>query len=91
MIKKLLRSKYKDSDIISKGTKVKLNIASIKRNKNYPNLTAKYTEWVELHKDDTFTVIYNKKQDNNPALVCLKEDTNRPRWLFWVGDLTVAE
>ena len=40
-----------------------------------------------LNKDTVFTVEYDEKYKNKPSLVCLKEDTTDPKWLFWVGDL----
>lgn len=84
-----LQKKEKNSIIIPEGIKVKLNIDRIKKDVNYPRLTDKYKIWVDNHADEVFTVEYDEKHQENPTLVCFKEDTSKPKWLFWTGDLTI--
>jgi hypothetical protein len=72
---------------LPEGTKVKLDNANIQSHPDYPRLTEKYRSWVEGHSEDIFTVEYDPKYQNNPTLVCLKEDETPRKWLFWIGDL----
>ena len=76
---------------LQEGQKVKLNMDNITSHPDYPNLTAKYRNWVESHKDMLFTVEFDKAYKDNPTLLCLKEDDSEPQWLFWEGDLTVQD
>ncbi|WP_206459318.1 hypothetical protein [Anaerovorax sp. IOR16] len=76
---------------LQEGQKVKLNLEKIKSNVNYENMSDKYKKFIELHKDDIFTVEYDKNHMNNPVVVCFKEDTTDPKWLFWDGDLEVIK
>jgi hypothetical protein len=76
--------------IISEGTKVKLNTNQMKSHPDYKNLVPKYRDWVEDNQDKIFTVIYDENKKNKPVLVCLKEDTTNPKWLFWTGDLIIV-
>ena len=72
--------------IIEQGSKVKLNIKQIKSHPDHKKKTKAYRDWIDSHAEDIFTVEYDK--NNNPlVLVCLKEDTTSPKWLFWTGDL----
>jgi len=72
---------------IPEGVKVKLDIDEIMAQPDYLNLTEKYRTWVESHQNDVFTVEYEEKYGRVPKLVVLKEDTTKPQWIFWVGDL----
>jgi len=76
---------------IAEGTKVKLNIDKIKADVNYPRLTDTYKIWVNKNKDKTFTVEYDPKHPKDPQLLCLKENVEPVKWLFWEGDLIVLE
>lgn len=69
------------------GDRVRLNVKSIQEHPDYPNMNPMYKQWVGNNKDKEFTVEYDEKQDDNPTLVCLKEDTTDPKWLWWVGNL----
>lgn len=72
---------------LKEGQKVKLNLKSIKSHPDYNKLTEKYRNWIDENLDKEFTVEYDEKYKDNPTLVCLKEDTTYPKWLFWEGDL----
>ena len=69
----------------AEGDKVKLNIPLITGHPDYERLTERYRNFIENHKDDIFTVVFDKNRQVNPSLVCLKEDSDG--WLFWTGDL----
>ncbi len=90
MLKKKLSQKLAP---IPEGTKVKLNyesiISDVNYNKNIDSNKQKYHEFIELNKDRIFSVEYDPKFQDNPTLVCLKEDETDPKWLFWIGDLIV--
>ena len=76
---------------IPEGTKVKLNMERIKADVNYPRLTDTYKTWVNENQDKIFTVEYDPKHKENPQLLCLKENIEPVKWLFWEGDLIVLE
>lgn len=83
----------KETELKSKplieGQKVKLNLDNIKSHPDYERLSLKYKSWAESHKDNIFTVEYDKHPKNN--IVCLAEDESDPKWLFWTGDLMIIE
>ena len=87
----LIKEIMDNKKYLQEGQKVKLNLDKIKSHPDYNKLTEKYKIWVEDHKDDIFTVTYDKKYQINPVLVCLEEDENIPRWLFYEGELTVIK
>lgn len=76
---------------IAEGTKVKLNMEKIKEDVNYPRLTDKYKTWIDDNQDKTFTVEYDPKHQKDPQLLCLKENVEPVKWLFFEGDLIVLE
>ena len=76
---------------IAEGTKVKLNIKRIKADVNYPRLTDVYKTWINENKDKIFTVEYDSKHKESPQQLCLKENIEPVKWLFWEGDLIVLE
>lgn len=67
------------------GDQVRLNVDSIQKHPDYGNLSALYREFVESHKDEVFTVVYDRRRKEHPTEVCLKEDSHG--WMFWTGDL----
>ena len=78
---------------ITEGTKVKLNVPVIKANPSWFRLNPKYKQFVEDNKDTIFTVEYDRDANGNvvgnQALVCLKEDTTKPKWKFYFRDLLI--
>jgi hypothetical protein len=76
---------------IVEGTKVKLNIERIKSHPDYPRLTDTYKTWIDENQNRIFTVEYDSKYKNNPQLLCLKENVEPVKWLFWEGDLIILE
>lgn len=83
----MIKEMQETRKFLKEGQAVKLDVKSIKSHPDYPRLTSKYKDWVELHCEDVFTVEYDEKYNNNPSLVLLKEDTTVPKWLFWEGNL----
>ena len=71
---------------LKEGQRVKLHYQRITSHPDWSKLTQKYRMWVATHKDDIFTVEYDE-QHKDGVLVCLKEDTTEPKWLFYEGDL----
>jgi hypothetical protein len=81
---------------IPEGTKAKLNMVKITSHPDWnPNTTdwnhRRYVDWINAHKDDVFTIKYDPKYKINPQMLCLKEDTTNPQWLFHESDLIVLE
>lgn len=70
---------------LKEGDMVRLNINSIQKHPDYSKLSVMYREFVEVHKEDIFTVVYDRRRQLNPTEVCLKEDPFG--WMFWTGDL----
>ena len=91
-IKHMADGDVDDADVISEGTKVKLNYDSIVNDPNYPKKVQQYKDFVEANKDTVFTVEYDEKYKNKPLLVVLKEDSNEVKWLWHSKyDLIVVE
>ena len=89
--KKLVEMKYSHYPL-EEGTKVKLNWELIKRHPDWKIQRKDYKEWVEAHKDEVFTVEWDKNRKQNDTsdkkfLVCLKEDETNPKWLFYSSTL----
>ena len=77
---------------LEEGTKVKLNWELIRRHPDWKIQRADFKAWVEAHKDEVFTVEWDKKRKENNSkdkkmLVCLAEDTTEPKWLFFTSTL----
>ena len=70
------------------GDKVKLNYSKIISDKDYSRLVSSRKKFVEENKDTIFTVEYDPRHTNNPQVVCLSEDVNDPKWLWFVGQLS---
>lgn len=68
------------------GEKVTLDTARIIGRKDWMKKNPKYKEFVTSSADKVFTVHFEEKYAKNHVLACLIEDTNDPKWLFWVGD-----
>ena len=72
---------------IPEGTKVKLNMEKITSHPDWnPNPTdwnhRRYVDWINVHKDDVFTIEYDPNHLKDLQMLCLKEDTTKPKWLF---------
>ena len=59
--------------------------------KNIDYNKQQYHDFIDTNGNEVFTVEYDKNKKDSSTLVCLKEDTTDPKWLFWVGDLEVVE
>lgn len=70
---------------LQEGDRVRLNVENIKKHPDYGRLSQAYRDFVELHEDDVFTVVYDERRKEKPTEVCLEEDPTG--WLFWTGDL----
>lgn len=70
---------------LHEGDRVKLNVKAIQRHPDYEKLAESYRKFVESHIDDVFTVVYDRKYQDKPVVVCLKEDP--AGHLFWTGNL----
>ena len=86
---------FKDATIkhvyetFTEGTKVKLNYDRIMENKE--GKSELYLKFVEEHKDEVLTIEYDNNHKDSPTIFCLKEDTNKVKWLFDISDLTLVE
>lgn len=70
---------------IDDGQRVKLDINSITENVDFNRKTQKYKDWVLFHKNDIFTVGFDKRH----KLYFLNEDQTVPKWLFVDSELIV--
>ena len=76
-----------DSPVLCKGQKVRLNYERIAGEVDYARKTDLYKAFVEAHKDDVFTVKYDKRHKDG-IMVLFKE---APEWLWHSSDLVVVE
>jgi len=81
---------------ITEGTKVKLNMERITSHPDWnPNTTdwnhRRYVDWINEHSDDVFTIEYDPNHLKDLQMLCLKEDTTKPKFLFHESDLIVLE
>lgn len=75
---------------LEEGTKVKLNWELISRSPDWKKLRQDYKDWVIEHKEDIFTVEWDKRRkdkntNDKKFMVCLKEDDTEPKWLFYTS------
>lgn len=71
-----------DFVFLPEGTKVKIDYNEITKRPDYNKMSKAYKDFIEENKDKIFTVEYDKKYQNKPYLVCLKEDTTPLKWLW---------
>lgn len=76
---------------IPEGTKVQFNIKKMKEHPDWDRLESRYQEFVEQNVNTIFTVEYDNQYQKDPLWVCLAEDTNPIKWLFYIGDLKVVK
>ena len=79
----------RDGLSIPEGSKVQLNIEKMKKHPDWDRLEERYRKFVEDNIDTVFTVEYDEQYQYEPLWVCLVEDTNPIKWLFYIGDLKV--
>lgn len=75
----------------SPGDKVKLNYSKIISDPDYDRLVPNRKQFIEENKNSIFTVEYDPRHMINPSIVCLAEDTTDPKWLWFVGQLSIAD
>lgn len=80
-----------EDEYLNEGQRVRLNVEMIMSRPEYDRLNEKYKDFIQDHKDDTFTVEYDPKYLPNPRVVCFAEDMSDPKWLWWDGDLKIIE
>lgn len=83
MLTKYNKDKYQE------GAKVRLNYQKISERFNIDS-NPKFVQWVENHKDEIFTVEYEKKYQKNKTLCVFKEDDSEVRWLWFYQDLILV-
>lgn len=71
---------------IHDGDKVTLNLEEIRKHPGYERKLPAYRRFCEMNAGRVFTVCIDPNMRN--SVVCLKEDQTKPKWLFWIGDLT---
>ena len=84
---------YYSVKALEEGKRVKLNYEIMIRHPDWKNQRDDFKDWVTAHKDEVFTVEYDKtkkekKANDMKTMVCLKEDTTDPKWLFHASCLT---
>lgn len=84
--------KYYTNVELEEGASVKLNYELMVRHPDWKIQRDDFKEWVTAHKDEYFTVEWDKKRKENNSkdkkiMVCLKEDTTEPKWLFHTDTL----
>ena len=72
---------------IPEGTRVQFNLEKMKAHPDWNRLEQRYRDFVEQNADTIFTVEYDKQYPKEPLWVCLAEDPNPIKWLFYIGDL----
>ena len=73
------------------GSKVKLDIKTIKSYPDYKEMNPKYKQFIEDNVDKIFTVEYDERYKDSAIIVTLKEDETDPKWLWSVLDLKVVD
>jgi len=73
---------------LPEGTKVKLKTDRILERKE--ELSDRYVDWVEKHKDDIFTCERDPEFPDDSKRVVFKEDENEVKWSFHVTDLELV-
>lgn len=73
---------------LPEGTKVKLKTDRILERKE--ELSNRYVDWVEKHKDDIFTCERDPEFPDDSKRVVFKEDENEVKWSFHVTDLELV-
>lgn len=84
--------KYYNNIELEEGATVKLNYELMCRHPDWKIQRDDFKEWVTTHKDEHFTVEWDEKRKANNSkdkkiMVCLKEDTTEPKWLFHTDTL----
>lgn len=75
---------------IPDGAKVKLNVDQITARKDYRSKLPAYQDFVVRNRNTVFTArrVWPMKRH---SFLELEEDTTKPKWLWWDGDLIVVE
>jgi hypothetical protein len=91
-VAKRLVEKYYTNIELEEGTTVKLNYELMSRHPDWKIQRDDFKAWVTEHKDEYFTVEWDEQRKAQNSLdkklmVCLKEDTTEPKWLFHTDTL----
>jgi hypothetical protein len=73
---------------LPEGTRVKLKVDKILERKE--ELSDRYINWVELHRNDVFTCERDPEFPDDSKRVVFKEDENEVKWSFHVSDLELV-
>ena len=76
---------------IPEGTRVQFNLKKMQAHPDWNRLEQRYRDFVEQNVDTVFTVEYDEQYPKEPLWVCLAEDPNPIKWLFYIGDLKVIK
>lgn len=83
------RYEGKYANPFKEGQSVKINYDAWAEHHNIDRINPKLIEWLNIHKDETFTVEYEQPYSNR-GYICLAEDTSQPKWLWSVDDIVSA-
>ena len=82
-----LSKTMKEFRAFKEGDVVKLNVESILSHPTYADMDENWKKFVDKNADKQFTVEYDPKFKDTATMVCFKEDTTDPKWLWYEGDL----
>lgn len=73
---------------LKEGSKVKINISRIRKNKDYKKFSNKYIDFLNENKDKIFTIERPSGRLNGwKNIWSLAEDISDPKWCFYESDL----
>lgn len=78
-----------DSPELKEGDKVRFNFDEIQRDPQWDKMTQKRKDFIIKHHElgTVFTVVYDERHRNHPVVVCLVEDENDPKFLWYMQEL----
>ena len=85
--KKIDLNEYDIVGTFKEGDKVMLNMETINRHYHFAKYSEDFKKWLNIHKDDIFTVEYDRSAGKGKEYVCFKEDETPIKWLIWTGFL----
>lgn len=87
--KEFLADYFEACKHLEEGEKVMLRYDAITSRPLYKSMRQDYKDFIEAHKNDVFTVVYDAAfRTESPTIVCLKEDPTEPKILWSEMDLT---
>jgi hypothetical protein len=91
LYRKVMREMLKAPTDLKAGDKVRFSDDWVNNSPFYKTMNSDRRTFVEAHRNDVFTLAYDKNHDNSSTVFVFEEDDSEVKWLWAASELKRTE